>query len=496
VRNPLAMALSPLLNRSPVPLAPAYTGGATNLSMFSRPAMNDERYLNTYGEVGTIFAIVSRIAAAQAAVPWHLYRKAKSGLKEDRVEVTSHAALDLWNKPNPFMPRQEFVEVFAQHLELVGETDWVIGKFGTIPVELWPVRPDRITPVPDPYTFLKGYIYRGPEGQDVPLDLNELIQVKMPNPLDPYRGLGPIQSILTTIDTEKYSAEWNRNFFLNSAEPGGIIEVDHLLEDKEFDQLTRRWREQHKGVSKAHRVAVLENGAKWVDRKFTMRDMQFAELATIGRDKALEAFGFPKAMLGIAEDVNRANAEAAEYLFAKWLTVPRLERIKGSLNHDLLPMFTGGEGLEFDYDSPVSENSEQENASVTARSAALALLADKGFDVKDVLSYLGLPDIKYEKPAPPTIVAPPGAAGAGKKAPAEDDPKALLQPENAQKWVAVEEDDDSTCQPCKDNRGKTYRNREDAYKDYPEGKGYRLCVGAEYGNECRGHVKKRRADDA
>ena len=48
--------------------------------------------------------------------------------KEDRIEVTSHAALDLWNKPNKFMPRQEFVETFQQHVDLTGEACWVIAR--------------------------------------------------------------------------------------------------------------------------------------------------------------------------------------------------------------------------------------------------------------------------------------------------------------------------------------------------------------------------------
>lgn len=488
MRSPLGL----FLNRSPVPLAPAYAGGAGTVIMngLTGHGHDDERYMETYGQVGTIFAIVSRIAVAVSAPPWHLYRRARSGLAEDRTEVTAHAALDLWRRPNPFMPQQEFIETAQQHLELTGEADLVLGKAGRIPIEMWPVRPDRVTPVPDPFTFLKGYVYRGPEGQQVPLGTDDLFQLKMPNPLDPYRGMGPIQSILTNIDSERYSAEWNRNFFLNSAEPGGVIVVDHELDDREFDQLSRRWAEQHRGVSKAHRVAILENGATWMDRKFSQRDMQFAELANIGRDKALEAFGFPKAMLGIAEDVNRANAEAAEYLFSKWLVVPRLNRWRAMLNTELLPMFAGGDSLEFDYETPVADNSETENASVTARSAALALLADKGFDVPDVLSYLGLPEIGYTKPAPPPapVIAPPG-----KKAAPADEPSALY--ENAMKWVAVEEDDESTCQPCKDNRGRTYRNRAAAYLDYPEGGGYRLCVGAEFGNECRGHVKKRRVDD-
>lgn len=62
----------------------------------------------------------------------------------------------------------------------------------------------------------------------------------------------------------------------------------------------------------------------------------------------------------------------------------------------------------------------------------------------------------------------------------------------AKRWIAVEKDDDNACEPCDTIDGTTYRNREDAYRDYPGGVGYRDCVGAKFGNACRGKVVKRR----
>lgn len=62
----------------------------------------------------------------------------------------------------------------------------------------------------------------------------------------------------------------------------------------------------------------------------------------------------------------------------------------------------------------------------------------------------------------------------------------------AKRWVAVEEDDDNACTPCAEVDGTLYRNRSDAYEDYPGGVGYKDCVGAQYGNSCRGRVVKRR----
>ncbi|MEU6397867.1 phage portal protein [Streptomyces cinnamoneus] len=484
--------------------------------------------------VGTLFSIVNRTSNATSQVDWKLWRKAASGRNEDRVEVTSHAALDLWNRPNPFMPRQEFVEVTQQHIDLTGEGPWVVGRHAAspIPLELWPVRPDRITPVPDPDTFLRGYVYTSPDGEQIPLERDQVIFLRMPNPLDPYRGMGPVQSILTDLDATKYSAEWNKNFFLNSAEPGGIIEVPNALSDPDFDQLRTRWNEQHRGVANAHRVAILEHG-KWVDRKFTQRDMQFAELRSVSRDVIREAFGIPAFALGEVADVNRATAEASAAWFDANITVPRLERIKGALNHDLLPLFGATtKGLEFDYENPVADDRELAARELTAKASAARELIEAGAYGPEVLAALDLPEIAFGQPgadqdkelliklvtrAPllaPTILPmlgydipkPDPAPAPAPPAPADDEaePTSTLplgselaahlgipDVQAAQRWVAVSEDDDNTCEPCRDNNGRLYRNRAAAYRDYPGGAGYIHCVGAEFGNDCRCKVVKR-----
>jgi HK97 family phage portal protein len=356
-------------------------------------SVNGDRLMRAMGEVSTLFAIIDRLATSTASVEWNLYRKAPSGEKKDRTLVTKHPALDLWRKPNRFYTGQRFVHTIQQHEELVGESAWVIVKAGRLPVEMWPVRPDRLEPIPDRDKFLAGYRYYG-GGESVPLDVDQVIRPMSPHPMDPYRGLGPVQALLTHLDAARYSAEWNRSFFLNGAEPGGIIEVSQGLDDDEFGKFRDRWAEQHQGVSNAHRVAMLEEGMKWVDRVYSNRDMQFVELNGIGREIIREAYGFPKSMLGAVEDVNRANAEAGEVVFGRWLVVPRLDRKKDHLNNELLPMYyRPGEvvDLEFDYVAPVPEDRAADNEALTAQANAFKTLIEAGVDPEYAAAHVGMP---------------------------------------------------------------------------------------------------------
>jgi HK97 family phage portal protein len=285
-----------------------------------------ETYMRTMATAGTVFQIVSLLATATAAPEWRLYRKpARDGRvryttgdrgTDQRTEVLQHQALNVWNKPNSFTTGRRFREASQQHAELTGEQWWVVTRDAraTFPTGMWLVRPDRMEPIPSAKTYLAGYVYTGPSGEKVPLGVEDVILTAAPNPLDPYRGLGPVQSILVDIDAMKYSAEWNRNFFANSAVPGGIVTVPTNLSDEEFDQFTTRWREAHQGVSRAHRVAVLEGGATWTANQMSLRDMDFSNLREVSRDVLREAWGIHKSMLGNAENVNRCHDDQTEVL--------------------------------------------------------------------------------------------------------------------------------------------------------------------------------------
>lgn len=417
--------------RPPVSYAPP---GAPMAHGLLGMGQSETRLMDTYGSVGTIFAIVSLLARSTAAVEWRLYRRQSGprpqpGAAEDdgRTEVTQHAALDLLARPNPWYTQFEFVEQGQQHLDLTGEQWWVVVRAGSggtgVPLSMWPVRPDRMQPVPDPARFIAGYLYTSPSGEDVALDVGEVIWTRYPHPTDPYRGLGPVQAILTDLDASRYAAEWNRNFFLNSAEPGGLIEVEQELTDDEFTQLTSRWRDAHQGVARAHRVAVLEMGAKWRDRAFSQRDMQFTELRNVSRDVIREAFRVNQFMLGTTTDVNLANANAAQAVFERGVLTERLDRLRDTLNARLLPMFypgvrPGSVPVEFDYCSPVGADRAADNAEIAAKSLAAFNLARSGYDLAAITEAVGLPPMAAApRPVPPTAAGPepdgppPGVAG-------------------------------------------------------------------------------------
>lgn len=385
---------------------------------------NAETFMRQYGTSGTIYGIVSLLAESAATPPWRLYRKPPQDGRvryttsdqgsDQRIQVVQHAAIKLWNSPNMFHSGFEFREGSQQHQELTGETFWVLDTEAGFPTSMWYVRPDRMEPVPDDDDYLVGWIYTGPTGVQVPLKPGEVILEKRPDPLDPYRGAGPVASILPNIQQQRYATEYQRNLFLNGADPGGVITVPNRLSEPEFDELIDRWRESHRGVARAGQVGVLEDGMTWAPNAHTNKDMEYGQLRLANRDELREAWRVHKAMMGTSDDVNRANAETAQEIFVGWQTIPRLNRRRDTLNTKLLPLFGGADKtVEFDFDDPSPTNAEAAATELLAKTQSAAALVAAGYDPHDVLEVVGLPDMDFAAPATPAPPATPvpGAPG-------------------------------------------------------------------------------------
>lgn len=355
------------------------------------------------GVSATLFSLINRTTTATAKVPWHMHR-ARVGATcpmprcpcpEDAELVQKHPALSVLTKPNEFFTRQELFESGQQHVDLTGEGWLIVSYFGAMPGELWVARPDRMVVVTSPTDFLLGYIYLSPGGAEIPLKREQVLSQRMPHPLDPYRGLGPVQTIIAQIEGSAAGAEWNTSFFKNGARPGGIVKLSRSMPPKAFEQLVERWNANHRGTGNAGRTAFLEEG-DYVDVKpMSIADMQFVETANLNRDTILLAYGASKFDVGVLEDVNLATATAARADFAERMTQPRLDRWQGMLNNDLIPLFPGQLGDNTVYSlipaNPVPGDQAAARADERAAAEIFGILVRSGMDPVSAGEIAGLP---------------------------------------------------------------------------------------------------------
>jgi HK97 family phage portal protein len=409
VASVLLDAFRELRNATKVATSGAAQGGGA--FSFGGASGGVEAQLEAYSGVGTLFSCVHRISAAASKTDWKLYVKKTDRRRtygpgtDTRTEVLpgQHPALDLWNQPNPSMTRQRFIETFMQYLLLAGDCEWYCAinesTENMVGGELWPLRPDRCTIYGDELLGRPaGLGYRNGAGQVVPLNLDEFIQLQMANPKNGLRGMSPVAAILTDLGADQAAAAYNAVFFRNNAAPNGVVEVPTSMSDRGFERLQLQFREQNQGVRNAHRVAILDEDAKWKSTTYNMKDMLFPEMREMTSKLVLMAFGMSKTMLGQTEDVNRATAEAALAIFHEQVVDEMNERIRQALNNNFLPKFGDfGTSYEFDFVSAAPEDAEKVNAERTSKVAAWVQLKNAGVDPDEAAKVVGLPPMKMRE---------------------------------------------------------------------------------------------------
>ena len=310
---------------------------------------------------GWVHACVDAIADEIANIKISLF---KIGKNDEPEEVQGeHPILDVLNKANDFTTQFDLLSLSVNYLELAGEAPWFIGKdeFG-VPRAILLLRPDRLQVLADDSgeTLVKGYEYDLGAGNRVQIGQDELVLIKYPDPDNIFRGRGTLVAAARTVDIDNVAEKWNLKFFTNSARPDSIFTTENKLTKAQLRRLKKDIKSRYGGVNNSHKTFILENGLDWKPMAISQKDMDFIEQQRFSRDKILSIFRVPKTIVAISDDVNRANAEAAQFSFARWTIQPKMRRIIEQLNEFFVPLFPNSENLFLDFKSPVPEDEEKQ----------------------------------------------------------------------------------------------------------------------------------------
>lgn len=300
---------------------------------------------------GWIYACIEVISQEVARIELILTKTDSQGKKQI---VTNHPALDLINRVNPFMTKHGLFERLQANKELYGNEYWFIEGKGGKNMEIYPLKPTLVTPMPDPYNYVSGYQYIL-DGKKYMLPAENIIHFKTFNPKSDICGLGTIEAVRTSAETDAYAREYNKAFFENSAQPGIILTYPGEMNAEQQQRLKSQWNEEYGGYKKNYRTAVASNGLTITKLEMSHADMEFIEQRKFSRDEILSIFRVPKTILGILEDANFASAKTANYVFALRTIFPKMVAIQDTLNEFFLPLF-GDESLSFEFKNPIPED--------------------------------------------------------------------------------------------------------------------------------------------
>lgn len=313
-----------------------------------------------YMENAIVFRCVRLIAEAAKAIPLLVYNGDQP--------VDMHPFLELLEYPNPFEPSADILDDIYSYLCIAGNTYLEQVSYGSVPAELYVLRPDRMKVVPGPKGRPASYTYciGGSEvSYPVPAGGGQMtiLHMKTFHPLNDWYGLSPMEPAAKSIDTHNAASAFNAALLQNMGRPSGALVVksgdDNQLSNEQFDRLTDQIRQQV-GPMAAGKPLLLEGGLEWVPFSQTPQDMEFSQ----GKDNAARdiasAFGVPPQMIGIPGDNTYANLKEANVAFYRQTIIPVVVKVCQSLSVFFRPTWGPDFKVWFDIDEVTGLVAERE----------------------------------------------------------------------------------------------------------------------------------------
>ncbi|HFD40870.1 MAG TPA: phage portal protein [Anaerolineae bacterium] len=298
-------------------------------------------------EIGAVYACVRVLSESVAQLPLLLYRSRADGSRE---RARTHRLYQLLRyQPNPEMTAFEFREALMGHLLTWGNAYAEIEFDGAGRVlALWPLRPDRMRVERGEGGGLR-YIYRLSRPDADTGDLEKSLAAWRVFHLrglssDGIIGYSPVRLQRLGISLARATEEFGGRFFGNDARPGGVLEHPGHLSDDAHERLRKSWETRHQGLSRSHRLAILEEGMKFHEIGLPPEDAQFLGTRKYQRSEIAGWFRVPPHMIGDLERATFSNIEHQGIEFVTASLAPWLVRWEQRIWAQLLSSRERAEG--------------------------------------------------------------------------------------------------------------------------------------------------------
>ena len=304
--------------------------------LFGRTTSGKPVNERTAMQTTAVYACVRILAEAVASLPLHVYEYRDDGGKK---LVHDHPLYYLLHdEPNPEMTSFVFRETLMSHLLIWGNAYAQIIRDGAGRVlGLYPLLPDKMEDD-------KGniyYVYSRNSDENPTFKEYGNIKLKAEDVLhipglgfDGLIGYSPIamakNAVGMTLDCEEYGA----SFFANGANPGGVLEHPGVLKDP--SKVRESWNSVYRGVSNAHKIAVLEEGMKYQQIGIPPEEAQFLETRKFQINEIARLYRIPPHMVGDLDKSSFSNIEQQSLEFVKYTLDPWVIRWEQSLQRSLL----------------------------------------------------------------------------------------------------------------------------------------------------------------
>lgn len=259
----------------------------------------------------------------------------------------------LLNQPNPEQSRYEVLSLLTTHLHVAGNAylHKVRARNG-LPVQLWPLRPDRITIKPARNGLVDSYVYTVGDGTTL-IPAEDVVHFTMhPDPLDDYYGLSPIAVLARFGDLDNSATDFLRAFFLNAGIPGGLLifKTGRVGKD-ERERVRQSWRDQFSTAKGWHDVGVMDADVEYTEIGTVPRKLDLSTVWGVTESRICMVFGVPAVLVGAwigLQNSTFANYETAQKSLWQETLSPFYVRLADKLTLGVASEFGADRRIRFD----------------------------------------------------------------------------------------------------------------------------------------------------
>ena len=307
--------------------------------LFGRTTSGKPVNERTAMQTTVVYACVRILAEAVASLPLHVYEYQDDGGKK---LVHDHPLYYLLHdEPNPEMTSFVFRETLMSHLLIWGNAYAQIIRDGAGRVlGLYPLLPDKMEVQRDDKGNIY-YVYSRNSDENPTFKEYGNIKLKAEDVLhipglgfDGLIGYSPIAMAKNAVGMTLACEEYGASFFANGANPGGVLEHPGVLKDP--SKVRESWNSVYRGVSNAHKIAVLEEGMKYQQIGIPPEEAQFLETRKFQINEIARLYRIPPHMVGDLDKSSFSNIEQQSLEFVKYTLDPWVIRWEQSLQRSLL----------------------------------------------------------------------------------------------------------------------------------------------------------------
>jgi len=179
------------------------------------------------------------------------------------------------------------------------------------------------------------YTYRLPTGEPRALSQSDVFHLRGLSP-DGLIGYSPIALHRETLAWSIATKEYGIRFFGNDSRPGGILQTKQRLPKDSVDRLRSSWEAAHRGLTQAHRIAVLEEGIEWKQVGIPPEDAQYLEVMTFQLQDIARLYRMPPHKIQDLARATFSNIEEQSIDYVVGTLRPGLTRWEQQANKDLV----------------------------------------------------------------------------------------------------------------------------------------------------------------